>query len=98
MTGKSMPLRVRNTHNGPFPIPILERILHSHSIDDVGIVFGMKNHSRVRNVPVEGNRSCCDIQALQVEPGAGGEPVQNRSLYLLFILIGVPATRKYYDD
>jgi hypothetical protein len=97
VAGKSMPLRIRDAHDRPFSVPVFQCVLHSHSVANSGIVFGMESHSGVRKIPVEGYRGRRHIQALQVEPGAGLEPVQNRCPHLLFILTAVVATRKYYD-
>lgn len=98
VTGKSMTLRICHAHNGPFSVPILERIFHRHSVDDAGIIFRMKSHSSVSKIAVEGNRSRGHVQALEVETGACLETVQNRGLYLFFILITGAATRKYHEN
>jgi hypothetical protein len=98
MACKTMPLRIRDTHYGPFSVPILERVLHGHSVDYAWIAFGVESHSSVSKIPIEGDRSGCHIQAFEIEAGACLEAMQNRSLYLFFfILITGAATRKYYE-
>jgi hypothetical protein len=98
VTGQTMTLRIRYAHYRPFSVPILERVLHGHSVDYAGIIFRVKSHSSVSKIPVEGDRSCSHIQALEVETGACLETVLNRGLNLFFILITGAATRKYYED
>jgi len=97
MAGKSMPLRIRDTYDCPFSVPILERVLHGHPVDYTGIVFWMEGHGSVRQIAVKGNRSCRYIETLQIEARACLKPVQNRRLHCLLILNAATATRKYHD-
>ncbi len=98
MSCETTPLGIPNIDHDPLTVASLQGVLHDHPAVHARIALWMKRYGRVRHILIERNRSCRDIQRIQIETGPGLQAVDDRFLDLFLAFDAVSAAYEQHGQ
>ena len=81
MAGKPMSLGISNVSDDPFPVAVLQGVLHDHTLD-ARIGFRMYRNGGVRHTSFEGDCGCRYVQGVYIQSATCLQTVYDRLLNL----------------
>lgn len=79
-------------HHLPLAVPLLQRVLHFHSVTDACVTLRMKSNGGVRHILFKRNRRGADVKPFQIESGFVLDAIENGGLHFVLALHAISAS------